>query len=380
MPLYLPTDHATEGVPIFFPAVSYYIEQAMFRKGNIPQWINRLASSKIMLGLAASMSGTTSAAGMENMTMSMITGQDGAFKRNVTDMIEWIRREGGADVVHLSSSLLIGMAAPLKSELGVPVVCSLQDEEVWIDSLKGRWAEMAWEAIEQSAASVDAFITTSNYYKELISSKIPTLAPTVIYPGINIKKYHTEALPENPTIGFFYRMNDLDGLDTLAEAFVMLKNKGTIPNLKLRIGGGNTDSDKRFITRVNEILQPVMEDVTIEQEYLPSAHHRFYREVTVVSVPLRFDEGVGLYICESYAAGRPVVEPCRGSFPEIVGEGGLLYEDESAAGLAEALEKMLSDKALYDSKREAAQRMAKQRYSDEVCANALVELYKMVIE
>lgn len=380
MPLYLPTDHATEGVPIFFPAVSYYIEQAMFRKGNIPQWINRLASSKIMLGLAASMSGTTSAAGMENMTMSMITGQDGAFKRNVADMIEWIRREGGADVVHLSSSLLIGMAAPLKSELGVPVVCSLQDEEVWIDSLKGKWAEMAWKAIEQSAASVDAFITTSNYYKELISSKIPVLTPTVIYPGINIRKYHTEALPENPTIGFFYRMNDLDGLDTLAEAFVMLKNKGTIPNLKLRIGGGNTDSDKRFITRVNEILQPVMEDVTIEQEYLPSAHHRFYREVTVVSVPLRFDEGVGLYICESYAAGRPVVEPCRGSFPEIVGEGGLLYEDESAAGLAEALEKILTDKALYDSKREVAQRMAKQRYSDEVCANALVELYKRVIE
>lgn len=380
MPLYLPTDHATEGVPIFFPAVSYYIEQAMFRKGNIPQWISRLASSKIMLGLAASMSGTTSAAGMEDMTMSMITGQDGAFKRNVADMIEWIKREGGADVVHLSSSLLIGMATPLKSELGVPVVCSLQDEEVWIDSLKGKWAEMAWEAIEESAASVDAFLTTSNYYKELVSNKIPTITPTVIYPGINIKKYHTEALPENPTIGFFYRMNDLDGLDTLAEAFVILKKRGTIPNLKLRIGGGNTESDKRFITRVNDILRPVMSDVIFEEEYLPSAHHRFYREVTVVSVPLRFDEGVGLYICESYAAGRPVVEPCRGSFPEIVGEGGLLYEDESAKGLAEALEKMLTDKALYDSKREAAQRMATQRYSDEVCASALVELYKKVIK
>lgn len=380
MPLYLPTDHATEGVPIFFPAVSYYIEQAMFCKGNIPQWISRLASSKIMLGLAASMSGTTSAAGMEDMTMSMITGQDGAFKRNVADMIEWIKREGRADVIHLSSSLLIGMATPLKSELGVPVVCSLQDEEVWIDSLKGKWAEMAWEAIEESAASVDAFLTTSNYYKELVSNKIPTITPTVIYPGINIKKYHTEALPENPTIGFFYRMNDLDGLDTLAEAFVILKKRGTIPNLKLRIGGGNTESDKRFITRVNDILRPVMSDVIFEEEYLPSAHHRFYREVTVVSVPLRFDEGVGLYICESYAAGRPVVEPCRGSFPEIVGEGGLLYEDESAKGLAEALEKMLTDKALYDSKREAAQRMATQRYSDEVCANALVELYKRVIK
>lgn len=380
MPLYLPTDHATDGVPIFFPAVSYYIEQAMFRKGNIPQWISRLASSKMMLGLAASMSGTTSAAGMEDMTISMITGEDGAFKRNVADMIEWIKREGRPDVVHLSSSLLIGIATPLKEELGVPVVCSLQDEEVWIDSLNGKWADVAWEAITQSAAAVDAFLTTSNYYKELITEKMPALRPTVIYPGININKYRKEALPENPTIGFFYRMNDLDGLDTLAEAFVMLKQRGTIPNLKLRIGGGNTESDKKFLARVNDILRPVMEDVIFEQEYLPSAHHRFYREVTVVSVPLRFDEGVGLYICESYATGRPVVEPRRGSFPEIVGDGGILYEDESAAGLAEALEKILSDRALYDKKREAAQKMAEQRYSDEVCAKALVELYEKVIK
>ena len=380
MPLYLPTDHATDGVPIFFPAVSYYIEQAMFRKGNIPQWISRLASSKMMLGLAASMSGTTSAAGMEDMTMSMITGEDGAFKRNVAEMIEWIKREGRPDVVHLSSSLLIGIAAPLKEELGVPIVCSLQDEEVWIDSLKGKWADVAWEAITQSAAAVDAFLTTSNYYKELITEKMPALRPTVIYPGININKYRTESLPENPTIGFFYRMNDLDGLDTLAEAFVMLKGRGTIPNLKLRIGGGNTESDKKFLARVNDILRPVMEDVIFEEEYLPSAHHRFYREVTVVSVPLRFDEGVGLYICESYATGRPVVEPRRGSFPEIVGDGGVLYGDESATGLAEALEKILSDRALYDKKREAAQKMAEERYSDEVCAKALVKLYETLIK
>jgi glycosyltransferase involved in cell wall biosynthesis len=63
-----------------------------------------------------------------------------------------------------------------------------------------------------------------------------------------------------------------------------------------------------------------------------------------------------------------------------VGDGGVLYEDESATGLAEALEKILSDRALYDKKREAAQRMAEERYSDEVCAKALVELYEKVIK
>ena len=84
----------------------------------------------MFLDLAASMSSSTSANGMENMTMSMITGDNGAFKRNLADMIEWIKKDGVPDIVHLSSSLLIGIAAPLKKELGVSVVCSLQDEEV----------------------------------------------------------------------------------------------------------------------------------------------------------------------------------------------------------------------------------------------------------
>lgn len=379
LPLYLPAHHATEGVPIFFPAVSYYIEQAMFKRGNIPQWVSKLASSKVFMNLAASMSGSTSASGMEGMTMSMITGADGAFKRNLSDMIAWIKKEGKPDIVHLSSSLLIGIAAPLKEAIGVPIVCSLQDEEVWIDSLKGEWAATAWEAITANAAAVDRFVTTSNYYKQIIDAKMPSLSPTVIYPGINIEKYRSNTLPERPTIGFFYRMNQLDGLDTLAEAFVMLKQRGTIPNLTLRIGGGNTDSDKKFLSHIYDILRPYMDDVIVEEEYSPVLHHRFYKNVTLVSVPLQFDEGVGIYICEAYATGRPVVEPRRGSFTEIVGEGGVLYDEQTPAALAAALERVLTDQALYNSLRDKAKTMADERYSDIKCAEALIELYSQLI-
>ena len=379
LPLYLPAHHATEGVPIFFPAVSYYIEQAMFKRGNMPQWVSKLASSKVFMNLAASMSGSTSASGMEGMTMSMITGADGAFKRNLSDMIAWIEKEGKPDIVHLSSSLLIGIAAPLKEAIGVPIVCSLQDEEVWIDSLKGEWAATAWEAITANAAAVDRFVTTSNYYKQIIDAKMPSLSPTVIYPGINIEKYRSDTLPERPTIGFFYRMNQLDGLDTLAEAFVMLKQRGTIPNLTLRIGGGNTDSDKKFLSHIYDILRPYMDDIIVEEEYSPVLHHRFYKNVTLVSVPLQFDEGVGIYICEAYATGRPVVEPRRGSFTEIVGEGGVLYDEQTPAALAAALERVLTDQALYDSLRDKAKTMADERYSDRKCAEALIELYSQLI-
>lgn len=380
MPLYLPMQHATEGVPIFFPAVSYYIEQAMFRKGNMPSWIGKLSSSKMFMGLAASMSGTTSAEGMEGMTMSMIKGDDGAFLRNISRMVEWIRKDGLPDIIHLSSSLLIGFAGALKRELGLPVVCSLQDEEVWIDSLKGEYASAAWKAIEESSKAVDAFVTTSEYYRDIVIKKNFSFSPSVIYPGINIDKYRYDTLPENPTIGFFYRMNSLDGLDTLAEAFVSIKRKGTVPGLKLKVGGGFTGTDRKFLSRVKGILSPVMEDVAFEEDYSPIAHHKFYRDITVLSVPLRFDEGVGLYVCEAYATGRPVVEPRRGSFPEIVGDGGILYDEEDSGSLADSLERILSDKDLYGEKRRNAISIAEQRYSDSVCVHALEALYGEVLE
>ena len=56
----------------------------------------------------------------------------------------------------------------------------------------------------------------------------------------------------------------------------------------------------------------------------------------------------------------------------------MLY-DESVTGLANALEQALSDKRLYDSLREKAKAMAQERYSDRLCAEALMELYSNVI-
>jgi glycosyltransferase involved in cell wall biosynthesis len=159
----------------------------------------------------------------------------------------------------------------------------------------------------------------------------------------------------------------------------MLKKRATIPNLKLRIGGGYTDSDKKFLSRVKEILRPYIDDVIFEDDYSTALHHKFYSEVSLISVPLRFDEGVGIYICEAYATSRPVVEPRRGSFPEIVGDAGVLYDDENATGLANALEQVLIDKKLYNDLRENAKTMAQERYSDRLCAEALMELYSNII-
>lgn len=382
MPLYLPLKRNTfQGdVPLFFPATTYYVEQKMFGNRKMPSWMKRMLGSETLLDLASSLSGTTSAEGMEGMTLSMISGEGLAFEDNVRMLIDWVKQTEKPDIIQLSTSLLLGIAKKLKQETEIPIVCSLQDEEVWIDSLKSEFIGKAWQSVLDNAQYVDLFITTSYYYRQIVERKLPQLGRVkVIYPGIDLKKYQTDEYPADPTIGFFYRMNKLDGLDILADAFVLLKKRDTIPNLKLRIGGGYMSPDKKLVRQVKRTLAPYSADVVIEETYDMDEHADFYRKISVLSVPLRFKEGVGLYLCEAFAAGRPVVEPNTGSFAEVVGNAGLIYEPNDPQHLADALEKMLTDHHLFNQFKAHALTMAKERYDDRNVANELLKLYNELI-
>ena len=382
MPLYLPLKQASMrgATPLFFPATTYYVEQKMFGRRKMPLWMKRLLGTDALLSMASSMSGTTSAEGMEGMTLSMIEGEGMAFEENVKELIDWVKQTEKLDVVQLSSSLLLGIAKELKSEMDIPIVCSLQDEEVWIDSLKPEFVRKAWMSVVANAKYVDRFITTSYYYQQVVKSKLPQLGHVdVFYPGIDVAKYRLDVYPTDPTIGFFYRMNELDGLDILANAFVLLKQRGTVPHLKLRIGGGYMSPDKKLVKQVKRTLKPYASDVVIEETYDMDEHADFYRKITVLSVPLRFQEGVGLYLCEAFAAGRPAVEPATGSFAEVVGDAGLIYEPNDAEHLADALEKMLTDKPFYDKCKESAWTLARERYDDVVLAKQLTAFYDKLL-
>ncbi len=47
----------------------------------------------------------------------------------------------------LSNALLAGLAGPIKESLKVPVVCLLQDEDSFLDSLTEPYVGMAWDEI-----------------------------------------------------------------------------------------------------------------------------------------------------------------------------------------------------------------------------------------
>ena len=206
MPLYLPLRYASfkADTPLFFPATTYYTAQKFFGKRKMPHWLERVTGSERLLNIASSLSGTTSAKGMEKMTLSMITGDGPAFSVYVSQLINWLKNNEKPDIIHLSSSLLMGIAKVLHQQLAIPIVCSIQDEEVWIDNLKEAYSDIAWQGIAENIGYISQFITTSEFYKQKILKKIPLIRNIeVIYPGVKREKYASADYPKDPVIGFF---------------------------------------------------------------------------------------------------------------------------------------------------------------------------------
>ena len=119
MPLYLPLRHRTfqADTPLFFPATTFYAAQKLFPGRHMPNWLKRITASEGLLNMASSLSGSTSAEGMEQMTLAMITGEDTAFQDMVKQLIDWIKEREHPDVIHLSSSLLIAIAKEIKQQV-----------------------------------------------------------------------------------------------------------------------------------------------------------------------------------------------------------------------------------------------------------------------
>ncbi len=381
MPIYLPLRQKEfqADTPLFFPATSYYVGQKFFKDKPMPAWLKKLLGAQPLLDIAMSMAGTTTSDGMEDMTLSMITGEGMTFGNMVQEMIDWIVNKEQPDAVYISSSMLVGIAKALKEKApSLKILCLAQDEEVWIDGLRKEDAALAWQGISENLKYTDAVITTSRYYKEKVIALLNrsphgnnTPPVHVVYPGVDIEKYSTDTHPEDPTIGFFYRMNQSDGLEVLAEAFVLLKTWNTIPRLKLRIGGGYTSQDKAFLSKIRKLLAPYKSDVTIEETYNWEHHAAFYKQISVIAVPLQFEESVGLYLLEAFAAGVPAVEPYIGSFNEIVDTAGLIYEPNDAEALAKTLENLFLTNGLWEQCSLSAKKLAAERYNIKVAARKL---------
>ena len=142
-PLYLPLTldepDQSAGTPLFYGGISVYLEQhsALLRHG--PPWLHRWLAAPALLKLAAGPATSTRPENLGAITLSMLRGEAGNQARELDELIDWLRGEKPG-VICLSNALLLGLARRLRSELRVPVICTLQGEDWFLDALPHRSA------------------------------------------------------------------------------------------------------------------------------------------------------------------------------------------------------------------------------------------------
>lgn len=407
VPLYLPLtlDEPDEsaGTPIFFSGISVYLEQqsALFR--HAPAWFHQLLSSRKLLELAAGKAAKTRAADVGEMTLSMLRGEEGNQARELDKLIEFLKTQPKADVICLSNLLLSGMIRQLRSALGAKVVCFMQGEDSFLDQLPESHRAAGWRKVGENAAHADLLVSTSHYYVQRMKNRLGALPGNVrvVYSGISLEGYpepgsqsragrtNSQAAAgepgaagteSTPVLGFFARMCREKGLDTVVEAYMLIRQSGRFPNLKLRVGGSCGPSDEPLVAEMKSHLraQGLLHDVEFCPNLDRAAKIRFLCSLSVFSVPARYGEAYGLYLVEAMAAGVPVVQPRAAAFPELVEftGGGLLCEPESPASLAAQIEKLLGDRELRLKLGTAGQQAVREHLSVEAAAHSILETFQ----
>lgn len=375
VPLYLPMRleeaDQTAGTPIFFGGVSVYLEQKFPIFSKAPDWLRDVLSARPLLQWASGKAAKTRPEDVGDIAISMLRGEEGNQARELTELVAWMKTQPKPGVVCLSNALLAGMARQIREDLDTPVVCTLQGEDYFLDSMAAPHREVAWRTLTERCADIDLFIAPSRYFGDLMAGRLglPAEKVAVIPNGINLAGYPPGlAAPEaTPVLGYLARMCPEKGLDTLVEAFLQLKQRAEMRRLRLKIAGGCGPGDEAFVEKLRERLRSAghLADVEFHPNLDREAKVAFLRSLTVFSVPALYGEAFGLYLLEALAAGVPVVQPRHASFPEIVEAtgGGLIAEAGNPGKLAEAIASLLVDPARARAFGEAGQQAVRERFT-----------------
>lgn len=387
VPTYTPirTDETDmSGRRVFYGAVSVYLRarSPLFR--HTPRFLDRILDHPAILSRLAGRKKATRASDLGRLALSVLMGEQGGQERSFRDLASWLRDDFKPEIVHLTNSMFLGLAAPLKRDLGVPVVCSLQGEDLFIDELVEPWRSRVIDLLREKAKDADLFIATGKVYAEKMSDLlgIRESRVRVVSLGLNLEGQGGARAerPEGPlVIGFLARISPEKGFHLLAEAFRQVSERAGPGKVVLRAAGYLGPKDRPYFEEVRRRIESW--GLAGSFEYLGeldrAAKIRFLNGLDLLSVPTIYRESKGLSVLEALANGVPVVQPEHGSFPEIIENtgGGILFEPGSAEALASALESLMGDTArrreLGDRGREAVRRL----YSDEVMARDTLTVY-----
>ena len=389
-PVYTPTRTDERNVSqhhVFFGGISVFLEQhsALFR--HTPRFLDRLWDAEWVIKMASKRQIKVDPKSLGELTVSMLRGDAGFQRKEITKLLEWLKSEPKFDVVNLPYTLLLGLAEPLRRALNVAIVCTLQGEDLFLDGLGEPYKRQSLELIQAAAVHVDAFVPVSRYYLEYMPGYLglPKEKMRVVPLGINLDGYaprNQRPHSDTFTIGYFARVAPEKGLHVLADAYRELRSRPGIGKSRLVAAGYLAPEHQGYLEDVKRKLRDwgLGDHFEYRGEVDRAQKIAFLQSLDLLSVPATYQEPKGMFLLEAMANGVPVVQPRRGAFPEIVEHtgGGLIVDADNPSALADGFLELWRDPARADALGRAGAEGVRRHYTVGRMAEQAEAVYREV--
>jgi glycosyltransferase involved in cell wall biosynthesis len=313
------------------------------------------------------------AAGVPILNLSLQTFFSPASLRQAFTLARYLR-EHRIQVVHAFDYPLICFGVPVARLARTPVVLSSQRAHRGLSPPLYRFLQRVTDYV------VDGIVANCEAMRRHLveDEKVAPGLIHICYNGVDTGRFHVVPRSEAPggrlVIGVVAMLRAEKGLDTLIEAFARVKNLHPALHLLL-VGSGVMLASLQSLAQSLGVcercsFEPATKDVTpwlgaIDIFVLPS-----------------LSEALSNALMEAMACGCAVVASRVGGNPELIldGETGLLFEKADTAGLAGRLRMLIEDEALRRRLASAGARMIREKFSIEISARRMEQIYESFLE
>lgn len=369
---------------VFFGGINVYLASKWRWWHSVPRFLKHWLDHPAIIRLATRKVVNNDAAQLGQLTLDMLAGESGPQAEQVEELAKFLGEQLCPDVIIFSNALLAGAVRHIKQLFAGPVLCVLQGDDLFLDSLPDAHRGRVLDALRDRARDFDGFITHSRYYAEHMAAElaVPLDRFHQLPLGIDLTGHDGQPRPAGDpfTVGYLARLCPEKGLHLLVEAFTRLHAKH--PRTRLRVGGYLGERDQQFFQHVR--AQAARLGSAVEFVERIDTHEQkveFLKSLDGLSVPTTYREPKGLSILEALANGVPVVQPAHGSFPELLKatQGGLLFEPGNLDDLVAKWELLLTDSEQRLRLAASGQQRVREWFSSEVMAEQTLQRFATLI-
>ncbi len=358
IPTYTPIrtdEHDVSVDRVFFGGVNVYLQQkyALFR--HLPSLLDRMLDQPRLLRWATSRGIEIDPKELGALTVSMLRGRHGHQSKEVRRLCKWLAHSARPDLIVMTNLLIGGCIPEIKRTQDVPVLVTLQGDDVFLDALTEPYRQQAMDQIGRLIEDVDGFLVHSRFYRDKMAAYFG-IAPQRIHQvplGIDTADFlplgdpaQRPRLDRPRRIGYLARLTREKGFHILVDAFIELRRRNGFEDVQLYAAGWLSNEHRPWAEAEFAKLQAagLQESLHYAGSVDRAAKLEFLSGLDIFTVPTTYRDPKGLFVLEALAAGVPVVQPDHGAFPELLQltGGGCLVPPNDPMALADQLADLLN--------------------------------------